>query len=131
MGERPLAKVASGGELSRVMLALHVVLGDADDVPTLIFDEIDSGVGGAVANALAEVLARLARTHQVIVVTHLAQVASKAERHYVVSKTEADGLARTTLQAVEGEGRIAEIARMLSGTSTEASITHAKELLDL
>ena len=83
------------------------------------------------ANALAEVLARLARTHQVIVVTHLAQVASKAERHYVVSKTEADGLARTTLQAVEGEGRIAEIARMLSGTSTEASITHAKELLGL
>ncbi len=131
MGERPLAKVASGGELSRVMLALHVVLGDADDVPTLIFDEIDSGVGGAVANALAEVLARLAHTHQVIVVTHLAQVASKAERHYVVSKTEADGLARTTLQAVEGEGRIAEIARMLSGTSTEASITHAKELLGL
>lgn len=129
LGERPLAKVASGGELSRVMLALHVVLGDADNVPTLIFDEIDAGVGGAVANALAEVLARLAQTHQVIVVTHLAQVASKAEKHYVVSKAETDGVARTAIEAVVGERRIAEIARMLSGTITDASIAHAQELL--
>lgn len=131
MGARPLSKVASGGELSRVMLALHVVMGEADGVSTLVFDEIDAGVGGAVANALAEVLARLAKTHQVIVVTHLAQVATRADKQYVVSKQERDGVAATSITAVEGEERVAEIARMLSGTESEASLAHARELLNL
>lgn len=129
MSERPLAKVASGGELSRVMLAIHVVMGEADATSTLIFDEIDAGVGGTAANALAGVLARLAQTHQVIVVTHLAQVATRAERHYVVIKSEEDGIASTHICSVEGEERVREVARMLSGSASEASLAHARELL--
>lgn len=129
MSARPLVKVASGGELSRIMLALHVVMGEADGTSTLVFDEIDAGVGGAVANALAEVLARLAQTHQVIVVTHLAQVASRADKQYVVSKQERDGVAATTIGEVRDEARVAEIARMLSGTESDASLAHARELL--
>lgn len=129
MQARPLSRIASGGELSRVLLALHVVMEDKDEASTLVFDEIDAGVGGATANALADVLVRLARTHQVLVVTHLAQVAARAERHYVVRKEEADGVAETTIQMVEGPAREQEIARMLSGSGTDASIAHARELL--
>lgn len=125
---RPLRRIASGGELSRVMLACKVVLGEADGVDTLVFDEVDAGVGGAVARSLAAVLADLARTHQVIVVTHVAQVAVLAERHYVVRKTDAD-LPETQLFEVEGEDRVREIARMLSGDATEASLAHAREML--
>ncbi len=123
---RPLARIASGGEVSRVMLALKVVLGAADAVDTLVFDEVDAGVGGAVAVALAEVLAQLACTHQVLVVTHLAQVAVKADTHYVVSR-EGD---ETTIAPVAGEAREREVARMLSGSATEASLAHARELLE-
>lgn len=130
MGVRPLSKVASGGELSRIMLALHVVMGEADGISTLVFDEIDAGVGGSVANALASVLARLARTHQVIVVTHLAQVASRADKQYAVIKQETDGVASTTITQVAGEERVTEIARMLSGTESSASLAHARELLE-
>lgn len=130
MSARPLSKVASGGELSRIMLALHVILGEKGSTSTLIFDEIDAGVGGAVANALAEVIARLAQTHQVIVVTHLAQVASRADRHYVVSKAEEGGVASTSIKAVSADARISEIARMLSGSESEASLAHARELLE-
>ncbi len=129
MRARPLARIASGGELSRVLLALHVVMGDKDEVSTLVFDEIDAGVGGATANALAEVLVRLSQTHQVLVVTHLAQVAARAEKHYVVRKAEADGVAETSILLVEGAEREQEIARMLSGSGTQASIAHARELL--
>ncbi len=88
MQARPLARIASGGEVSRVMLAIKVALGEADSVDTLLFDEVDAGVGGATAVALASVLADLAKTHQVIVVTHLAQVAVAADVHYVVRKTQ-------------------------------------------
>lgn len=129
MAARPLAKVASGGELSRVMLALHAVMGSAGGTSTLVFDEIDAGVGGAVANALGEVLERLARTHQVIVVTHLAQVASRAHKQYVVAKHEKEGVAATSIAEVVGELRVQEIARMLSGTLSDAALTHARELL--
>ena len=122
---RPLARIASGGEVSRVMLALKAVLGAADAVDTLVFDEVDAGVGGAVARALAEVLAQLARTHQVIVVTHLAQVAVRADTHYVVSRAGDE----TTIAPVTGEAREREVARMLSGTATETSLAHARELL--
>ena len=86
MQARPLARIASGGEVSRVMLAVKVVLGAVDDVDTLVFDEVDAGVGGSTAVALADVLADLARTHQVIVVTHLAQVAVRGQAHYVVRR---------------------------------------------
>lgn len=125
---RPLRRIASGGELSRVLLAVKVVLGRADGVETLVFDEVDAGVGGATARALAGVLADLSRTHQVIVVTHLAQVAVVGDVHYVVRKTEGD-VPETSLEVVEGERRVEEIARMLSGDTGAASLEHARELL--
>lgn len=126
---RPLKRIASGGEVSRVMLACKVVLGEADRVDTLVFDEVDAGVGGSTARALAAVLADLATTHQVIVVTHLAQVAVRGERHYLVAKREQDGVLATTLTEIAGEQRVAEVARMLSGDASEISLSHARELL--
>ena len=130
MQARPLARIASGGEISRVMLAVKVVLGQVDEVDTLVFDEVDAGVGGSTANALAEVLADLAKSHQVIVVTHLAQVAVRGQAHYVVRKVEgADGVPETDLHELSAEERPAEIARMLSGDTTETSLAHAKEML--
>lgn len=131
MQARPLSRIASGGELSRVMLALHAVMGARDEVPTLVFDEIDAGVGGAVALALADVLARLAHTHQVIVVTHLPQVAAKASVHYVASKHLNGGVASTHIREVSGGARTEEIARMLSGAITESSLEHARELQNM
>ena len=128
MSARPLRRIASGGEVSRVMLAVKVVLGEVDEVETLVFDEVDAGVGGATAVALAEVLADLARTHQVIVVTHLAQVAVRAELHYVVEKTDGDA-PETHLRAVDGDERVREVARMLSGDFSAASLAHAREML--
>lgn len=127
---RPLARIASGGELSRVMLALKSVLGSADTVGTLVFDEVDAGIGGATATAVGRRLASLASTHQVIVVTHLAQVAAFADTHLVVRKVvESDGAA-TTVVPVEGADRVAEIARMLSGAGSDAGLAHARELLE-
>ena len=128
LAARPLRKIASGGEVSRVMLACKVVLGEADGCDTLVFDEVDAGVGGATAVALASVLASLAKTHQVIVVTHLAQVAVVGDMHYLVSKSSGD-LPETTIRAISGEERVREVARMLSGDATEASLAHARELL--
>ena len=131
MQARPLARIASGGEVSRVMLAVKVVLGEVDDVDTLVFDEVDAGVGGSTAVALADVLADLARTHQVIVVTHLAQVAVRGQAHYVVRKAAGDenALPETDLRQLSIDERPAEIARMLSGDATETSLAHARELL--
>ena len=127
---RPLRKIASGGEVSRVMLACKVVLGEADVCETLVFDEVDAGVGGATAVALASVLARLAATHQVIVVTHLAQVAVAAEKHYLVRKSEGEeGVPETSLVEISGEERVAEVARMLSGDTGETSRDLAREML--
>ncbi|AEB07097.1 DNA replication and repair protein RecN [Coriobacterium glomerans PW2] len=125
---RPLRKIASGGELSRVLLACKVVLGDANKAGTFVFDEVDAGVGGAVARSLAQVLADLARTHQVIVVTHVAQVAVLAEVHYVVERQGTDEPV-TVLTQVTGETRVREIARMLSGDATDASLSHARQML--
>lgn len=128
LSARPLRRIASGGEVSRVMLALKVVLGESDSAETLVFDEVDAGVGGATAVALAGVLADLARTHQVIVVTHLAQVAVVADEHYLVSKSAGD-VPETTLTPISGEDRVREVARMLSGDTGETSLAHARELL--
>lgn len=131
MQARPLARIASGGEISRVMLAIKVVLGQADSVDTLVFDEVDAGVGGSTAVALADVLADLARTHQVIVVTHLAQVAVRGQAHYTVRKVVGeDGKPQTSLQQLVADERPAEIARMLSGDATQASLAHAREMLE-
>lgn len=126
---RPLAKIASGGELSRVMLALKGVLGKADEVPVLVFDEVDAGIGGAAATAVGRRLRELAASHQVLVVTHLAQVAAFADAHLVVDKSTVDGGIRTTVTAVGEEERVSEIARMLSGSDTPTSRAHARELL--
>ena len=127
---RPLVRIASGGEVSRVMLALKSVLGAADDVPILVFDEIDAGIGGAAASAVGRRLARLAQTHQVVVVTHLAQVAAYADRHLVVSKDVSGRGAHTEVRVVEGEQRVAEIARMLSGDAGASALAHARDLLE-
>lgn len=126
---RPLARIASGGEVSRVMLALKGVLGDADAVPVLVFDEVDAGIGGATALAVGERLARLGERHQVLAITHLAQVAAAADHHVVVAKGERDGRSVTNVSPVTGEDRVAEVARMLSGGASEAGIAHARELL--
>lgn len=128
---RPLKRIASGGELSRVLLAAKVVMGSADHAGTLVFDEVDAGVGGATARSLAMVLADLAKTHQVIVVTHLAQVAVVADAHYVVRKADTgSGIPETSLVPVEGDERVAEIARMLSGDSSPESLAHARAMLE-
>ncbi len=129
MTPRPLSRIASGGEMSRVMLSCKVALGNADPRETLVFDEVDAGVGGAVAVSLADVLADLAKTHQVIVVTHLAQVAVRANRHYLVAKSQEGDIPETTLSLLDGEGRVAELARMLSGDTTQASLDHARQML--
>lgn len=126
---RPLRRIASGGELSRVMLAAKVVLGESDAVDTLVFDEVDAGVGGATARSLAQVLADLARTHQVIVVTHLAQVAVQGSVHYVVRRSDDGDMPETRLVRVEGSDRVTEVARLLSGDASDESLAHAKQLL--
>lgn len=128
LSPQKLSAIASGGEISRVMLALKVVLGSCDDVDTLVFDEIDAGVGGKTALALAAVLKDLAQTHQLIVVTHLPQVAVVGDAHYFVEKHEAPELT-TDIRVLSAEERVAEVARMLSGRVDETSLAHAKELL--
>lgn len=127
----PVHKGASGGELSRVMLALEVVLADADPVPTMVFDEVDAGVGGRAAVEIGRRLARLARSHQVVVVTHLPQVAAYADRHLVVDKAiYATGLTRSGVRELDEVARVGELARMLAGLDdTDTGRAHAEELL--
>jgi DNA repair protein RecN (Recombination protein N) len=126
----PLRQIASGGELSRIMLALKAVLAEADSVPTLVFDEIDSGVGGEVALRVADKLKEVARHHQVFVITHLPQLASRAHHQLSVEKDDLEGLASTRVRELTGEDRIAEVARMLGGDpDSAASRAHARELL--
>lgn len=128
--KRSLKDIASGGELSRVMLAVKTVLAEADEVETLVFDEVDAGIGGAVAIAVGEQMAELATSRQVIAITHLASIASKADNHLVVHK-ETDGeRTYTRIKEVVGEQRIQEIARMLSGHGKdEKALAHARSLL--
>ncbi len=127
---KPLSKVASGGELSRVMLALKTVLAALDRVPTLVFDEIDAGIGGVVAAQVASNLKSVSEHHQVFVITHLPHLASKADHHLLVQKAEEEGLAATSVGALEGEARVREIARMLGGDpDSSASREHAREML--
>jgi DNA repair protein RecN (Recombination protein N) len=127
---KPIARIASGGELSRVMLALKSVLADADQVPVLIFDEIDTGVGGAVAAAIGKRLRALGQFHQVLCVTHLAQVASQAQHHWCVEKSQVKDRMVTTVRLVSGMGREQEIARMLGGeTVTKKLRETAAELI--
>jgi DNA repair protein RecN (Recombination protein N) len=126
----PVHKAASGGELSRVMLAIEVVLAHADTVPTLVFDEVDAGVGGRAAVEIGKRLAKLARSHQVLVVTHLPQVAAFADQHLVVDKGTAEGITRSGVRVLAESERVQELARMLAGMDgTETGRAHAQELL--
>lgn len=127
---RPLSRVASGGELSRVMLALKTALAKLDNVPTLVFDEVDAGIGGRVANQVGEKLAAVAAHHQVFVITHLPQIASRARHHLLVQKLDRDGITATTVGQLEDDARVRELARLLGGDpESDVSREHARELL--
>ncbi len=126
---KPLKQVASGGEISRIMLALKAVFAEQDTVSTLIFDEIDAGVGGAAARRVAETLATLADTHQILCITHLPQIAAAANAHYRVIKTEEADRTRTQVEYMASEERQAEIARLLDGSVSAVSLDHARALL--
>jgi DNA repair protein RecN (Recombination protein N) len=130
MGPRPLARVASGGELSRLMLALKVVLAAHDAVPTLVFDEVDQGIGGEVGVRVGAALAQVAGAErQALVITHLPQIAAYADHHLRVAKGKKGGVATSDVEVVEGEGRVKEIARMLGDADMETALRHAAELL--
>jgi DNA repair protein RecN (Recombination protein N) len=128
---RPVARGASGGELSRVMLALEVVLAGADPVPTFVFDEVDAGVGGKAAVEIGRRLARLARSSQVLVVTHLPQVAAYPDRHLLVTQAD-DGMVTVSgVRRLDDDGRLRELARMLAGLEhSDTALAHAEELLE-
>jgi DNA repair protein RecN (Recombination protein N) len=126
---RPLAKVASGGELSRLMLALKVVLVKHDAIPTLVFDEVDQGIGGEVGVQVGAALADVAERHQVLVITHLPQIAALADSHLAVSKAARRGVATSDVQVLHGEDRINEIARMLGDAEGDAARRHAQAML--
>lgn len=128
---RALAKVASGGELSRIALAIAVTTSQLGEAGTLIFDEVDAGVGGAVAETVGRLMKQLGRDRQVLAVTHLPQVASCADQHFVVAKTSIGGRTQSDVRRVSGEARVAEIARMLGGEHlSSASLAHAEEMLN-
>ncbi|HWT70970.1 MAG TPA: DNA repair protein RecN, partial [Oxalicibacterium sp.] len=127
---RPLAKVASGGELARIALAISVITSSATATPTLIFDEVDSGIGGGVAEVVGRLLKRLGQDRQVLCVTHLPQVASQANQHFQVSKKNSGGKTLSSIDALDANARVEEIARMLGGLEITATTrTHARELL--
>lgn len=131
-GLRPLAKIASGGELSRLMLALKVVLAEKDNIPSMVFDEIDAGIGGRTAQAVAEKLLLLSQTHQVICVTHLPQIASMARRHFFIQKKTAGDRTTVEVKTLNQEERVEELARMLGGAEvTSTTREHAREMLVL
>ncbi len=127
---KELRSIASGGELSRVMLSIKSVFADKDPISTLVFDEIDTGIGGAVALSVGDYIAQLGKIKQILCITHLASIAAKASAHYQIVKSTTDGVTRTEIIRLEGEERIREIARMLSGDSvTSISLEHAKQML--
>lgn len=126
---KPLVKIASGGELSRVMLAIKSILAGSDEVDTLIFDEIDTGVSGSAAIKIAKKLAQIAKTKQVICITHLPQLTAAADTHYLISKNTDGPLASTSLTELDGEGRETELARIIDGNTSELAALHAREML--
>src|SRR6185503_10230695 len=125
---RPLSAIASSGEMARVMLALKTVLAAEDEVPVLIFDEVDANVGGETANAVGEKMKQIARTHQVLCITHLAPVAAQADAHFVVTKQVKDGRTISEITLLDKKSRVTELTRMLGGQS-DAARKHAEALL--
>ena len=129
---RPLSKVASGGELSRIMLAIKSVLADKDDIETLIFDEIDVGVSGRTAQKVSEKLAVIARSHQVICITHLPQIAAMSDTHFIIEKESDKAGTRTTIRKLDEEGSVKELARILGGARiTDTVLDSAREMRQL
>lgn len=127
---KPLAAIASGGELSRVVLGLKSILAENDAVGTVVFDEVDAGIGGAVADVVGRKLAELARRHQILCITHLPQIARFGDHHLRIAKQEAQGRTTTVIEAIDDNGRVDELARMLGGEAiTPATLAHARELL--
>lgn len=127
-GTKPLSKIASGGEMSRIMLAIKTVLASVDKVPVLVFDEIDTGISGIAANAVAEKLEKISQKHQVICVTHLASIAAKGKYNYFIGKHVEKNKTKTEIKQLNEEETIKEIARIASGVVTEIALKHAKEL---
>lgn len=126
---RPLREVGSGGELSRIMLSIKTVLADTDAVPTLIFDEIDTGISGRTAEKVGEKLEKIAKNHQVILITHLPQIAAKADRHFLIEKNVQEGKTKTEIHALNEEASLKELARLLGGEElTEAALQNARSL---
>ena len=129
---KPLAEVASGGELSRIMLAIKTVMADRDDIPTLIFDEIDVGISGRTAQKVSEKMAVIGKTHQVICITHLAQIAAQADAHYLIEKTVEEGKTHTDIRQLSDEESVEELARILGGAKiTDAVLENAREMKEL
>ena len=127
---KPMSKVASGGELARIMLSMKNVLAEKDQIATLIFDEVDTGVSGRAAQKVAEKLRKLARHKQVLCVTHLPQMAALANTHMLISKSERDGRTYTTVTPLDLEGRKRELARIIGGANiTETTLKSAEEML--
>jgi DNA repair protein RecN (Recombination protein N) len=124
----PLNKTASGGEISRIMLAIKTILAENDTTPIMVFDEIDTGIGGERASDIAAAIKKLAKNHQILVISHLHQIAAKADFQYAVFKTEAGGRTETKIEKLSDKERITEIARMLGGEN-DTTLRHAKELL--
>ncbi len=129
---RPLRDVASGGELSRIMLAIKSVLADTDEIPTLIFDEIDTGISGRTAQKVAEKMTAIGRTHQVLCITHLAQIAAMADRHFLIEKKACDGKTVTQVTELNEEESVEELARLTGGAEmTDTGYLHARELKEM
>lgn len=127
----PLEKIASGGELSRIMLALKSVLSDKDGVGTVVFDEVDAGISGKTSRKVGIKLKQIAKTAQVLCVTHSAQIASLADTHFLIAKGEADGRTQTEVRELNADGRVLEVARILGGIHvTESQLQAAKELIE-
>ncbi|MBU5677555.1 DNA repair protein RecN [Alkaliphilus sp. MSJ-5] len=127
---KPLSKIASGGEMSRIMLAFKTILADVDNIPTLIFDEIDTGISGRTAQIIGERLYDISNHHQIICITHLPQIASMANHHYLIEKIEKENNMKTIVKKLNREKRIKELGRLLGGELTDITIKHAEEIID-
>jgi DNA repair protein RecN (Recombination protein N) len=129
-GLKPLIDIASGGELSRIVLALKAIMADRDDIGTIFFDEVDAGIGGSVAETVGQKMKEISKYHQVVCITHLPQIASFGDHHFKISKEAGEGRTYTTIEPIDGENRINEIARMLGGVNVSPkTLDHAKEML--
>jgi DNA repair protein RecN (Recombination protein N) len=127
---KPLARIASGGEISRIMLAFKRIIGDYDNIPTMIFDEIDSGISGITASIVGKKLMEISRNHQIICITHLPQIAAYSDYHYRISKESVEGFTLTRVSPLDEQEKKYEIARLLGGMEiTEATLKNAEELI--